>query len=97
MLKNYIITALRAFKQQKQHFILNLIGLSVGLAAAILVALFTVYEMSYDQQQPNAERVYRVYQDFPTLGMGAPIASATALTTMSDIAEIEDLFHLEML
>ena len=40
MILSYLITALRAFKNQKQHFILNVLGLSVGLAAAILVALF---------------------------------------------------------
>ena len=39
MILSYIITALRAFKLQKQHFALNVFGLSVGLAAAILVAL----------------------------------------------------------
>ncbi len=70
MIVNYLITALRAFKQQKQHFLLNVIGLSVGLAAAILVALFAKNELSFDQHQPNAERVYRVGQDYSKLGLG---------------------------
>ena len=65
MIANYLITALRAFKQQKQHFLLNVMGLSVGLAAAILVRMFAFNEASYDEQQPNADRVYRVYQNFP--------------------------------
>ena len=47
MILSYLITALRAFKNQKQHFILNVLGLSVGLAAAILVALFAKNELSY--------------------------------------------------
>ena len=58
MFINYVVTALRAFKQQKQHFLLNIVGLSVGLAAAILVAMFAFNEASYDEQQPNADRVY---------------------------------------
>ena len=66
MILSYLITALRAFKNQKQHFILNVLGLSVGLAAAILVALFAKNELSYDSQQPHAERVYRVGQDLKT-------------------------------
>ncbi|MBE0364592.1 hypothetical protein PULV_a2316 [Pseudoalteromonas ulvae UL12] len=97
MLKNYIITALRAFKQQKQHFILNLIGLSVGLAAAILVALFAQNELSYDAQQPHAERVYRIGQDFSKLGLSViPIFNYTLGTQAIDYSQVEEVFGLTM-
>jgi len=95
MLANYLITALRAFKQQKQHFLLNIIGLSVGLAAAILVALFAFNEASYDEQQPNAERVYRINQYFTSLGVGGPMANKDLMNTFKDMAEIEDILSLE--
>ncbi|NQZ05578.1 MAG: FtsX-like permease family protein [Algicola sp.] len=71
MLINYFTTATRAFKKDSQHFLLNVFGLSVGLAAAILVALFTLHEFSYDRQQPDAERVYRIAHDFSKIGMGS--------------------------
>ncbi len=96
MILSYLITALRAFKNQKQHFILNVLGLSVGLAAAILVALFAFYEASYDQQQPNADRVYRVYQYFPSLGMGAPVVNKDVISLLQNMAEIEDVLSLEL-
>lgn len=95
MIANYLITALRAFKQQKQHFLLNVIGLSIGLAAAILVAMFAFNEVSYDKQQPNAERVYRVNQYFTSLGVGGPMTNKDLMNTFKDMAEIEGILSLE--
>jgi putative ABC transport system permease protein len=94
MFINYLVTALRAFKQQKQHFLLNIVGLSVGLAAAILVAMFAFNEASYDEQQPNADRVYRVYQYFPSLSMGAPVINKDVIASFKDRADVEDTMSL---
>ncbi len=97
MLSNYLITALRAFKQQKQHFILNVLGLSVGLAAAILVALFAKNELSYDSQQPHAERVYRIAQDYSQLGLGVvPIFNYINGTRALEYSQVEEVFALTM-
>lgn len=96
MFINYVITALRAFKQQKQHFLLNIVGLSVGLAAAILVAMFAFNEASYDQQQPNSDRVYRVSQYFPSLNIGAPVANKSVIASLKDMVEVEDTMSLEL-
>ena len=98
MIVNYLITALRAFKQQKQHFLLNVIGLSVGLAAAILVALFAKNELSFDQHQPNAERVYRVGQDYSKLGLGViPIFNYNQGVRATEFSQVEDVFALKLI
>ena len=97
MILSYLITALRAFKNQKQHFILNVLGLSVGLAAAILVALFAKNELSYDSQQPHAERVYRVGQDFSKLGLAVvPIFNFVQSKQAEDYSQVEEVFGLTM-
>ena len=97
MFINYLVTALRAFKQQKQHFILNLLGLSIGLAAAILVALFAQNELSYDSQQPHAERVYRVGQDFSKLGLSViPIFNYSQAAKATEYSQVEEVFGLTM-
>ncbi|KTF13638.1 ABC transporter permease [Pseudoalteromonas sp. H105] len=97
MFKNYIMTAMRSFKQQKQHFILNVMGLSVGLAAAILVALFAQNELSYDSQQPHAEQVYRVGQDFSKLGLSViPIFNYSQAVQATDYTQVEEVFGLTM-
>ncbi|GEK08683.1 ABC transporter permease [Pseudoalteromonas peptidolytica] len=97
MIANYLITALRAFKQQKQHFVLNVLGLSVGLAAAILVALFAKNELAYDSQQPNADRVYRISQDFSELGLAVvPIFNYSNARLALEYSQVEDVFGLTM-
>jgi len=69
MFSTYLVTALRAIKKDKQHFFLNIIGFSIGLAAAILMALFAQHELSYDKQHPDSERVYLAHSDFTALGL----------------------------
>ena len=69
MIVNYLITALRSIRRNIQHFFLNVVGLSIGLAAAILMALFSENELSYDKQHPTYERIYLAHSDFTPLGL----------------------------
>ncbi|WP_448568131.1 FtsX-like permease family protein [Thalassotalea ganghwensis] len=98
MLNNRFTIAVRAFKKDSQHFLLNLFGLSVGLAAAILMVLFAQYEFSYDKQQPDAERVYRIAQDFSALGMGMmPFTHYNNSVISSKHSQVEDVFIISWL
>lgn len=95
MVINYLVTALRTFKQQKQHFILNILGLSVGLAAAILVALFARYELSFDKNHPNYESVYRLHLDLSAIGYEViPLTSSEIAQKLKSHKDIEDIFIL---
>ena len=69
MLWNYLTTACRAIKKDKQHFFINLIGFSTGLAAAILMALFAQHELSYDTHQPDSQSVYLAHTDYSAVGL----------------------------
>jgi putative ABC transport system permease protein len=59
MLKNYLITALRVSKRQKLYSFINVIGLSFGLASALLIGIYIADELSYDRHIPDADRIYR--------------------------------------
>jgi putative ABC transport system permease protein len=61
MFRNYLATALRNLVRNKLYAAINIIGLAVGLAAALLIALFVRDELSYDQWIPGHERVYAVH------------------------------------
>jgi putative ABC transport system permease protein len=93
MLQSYVATAVRHLVSQKLYSAINLVGLAVALAAAMLVGLFVRHELSYDRYHANAERVYRVSGFFsppgaPTLrGVGAPPIYAPLLA--ADFPEIE--------
>ena len=60
MFQNYLSTALRIFSRQKVYSLINVLGLSVGLAASFLIFFYIKDELSYDQFIDEAEKVYRV-------------------------------------
>ena len=60
MLKNYITTAINNLLKNKLYSAINIIGLSIGLAACIVIALYVMNQYSYDTQWENSDRIYRV-------------------------------------
>ncbi len=63
MLKNYYKVALRHLKRQPGYAALNILGLTIGIASALLIVLYLNQELSYDQHHINAERIYRISSD----------------------------------
>ncbi len=62
MLKNYLKTALRNIQKNKVYSVINVLGLTVGLAFFILIGLYARSELSYDRFHENRDRIYRVEQ-----------------------------------
>jgi putative ABC transport system permease protein len=60
MLKNYFKTAWRNLKRNKIYSAINISGIAIGLAAAWLIALYVLDELSYDHSFTHAGRIYRV-------------------------------------
>ena len=63
MLKNQLKTILRTLRTQSGYAILNITGLSVGIALSILALLYVQHEYSFDTSLSKADRIYRVIQD----------------------------------
>jgi putative ABC transport system permease protein len=63
MIRNYVKTAIRSLKKNKGFTILNVLGLSVGLATCLLIVFYVVDEFSYDRYNVNAERIYRITEN----------------------------------
>jgi putative ABC transport system permease protein len=64
MFKNYMKIAMRNLSKQKIYSAINILGLAVGLAGAILIFLFVQNELSYDRFHKNTENLYCVYVIF---------------------------------
>ena len=63
MLKNYLKIALRNLWKHKGFSAINIVGLSVGLAACIIIFLFVAYEKSFDNfHRKNIYRLDEVQQ-----------------------------------
>ena len=60
MLRNLLLTAFRSLKKNKFFSFLNMVGLGIGMAVFLLIALYVRFERSYENFVPNSENIYRV-------------------------------------
>jgi putative ABC transport system permease protein len=60
MIKNYFKTAWRNLKRNKIYSFINIAGLSLGLACAMLIMLYVKDEVSFDRFHKNVNNIYRV-------------------------------------
>jgi putative ABC transport system permease protein len=60
MLKNYFLVALRAFRRNKTFSFINIVGLSIGISASLVIFLLVQYDFSFDKFEKESSRIYRV-------------------------------------
>jgi putative ABC transport system permease protein len=99
MLRSYLSIALRHLVSQKLYSAINILGLAVGLACFILIAVFVQYELSYDRHYENADRIYRIQRDFYPVGRVfeqylATMAPAAAERLELDFPQIEQVVRI---
>lgn len=63
MLRNYFLIALRNLQRNSIYSFINITGLSVGIACAILILLWVADEASYDHFHKNHKRIYKVHMN----------------------------------
>ncbi|MCF0061030.1 ABC transporter permease [Dyadobacter chenwenxiniae] len=68
MLKNHLKIALRTVIRYRNYTVLNVLGLSVGVAACLLLYVVYTYESGFDKFHSKADRIYRIVRqnDYPT-------------------------------
>ncbi len=97
MFKHYIKIAWRNAIRQKQFTILNVLGLSIGIATCFIIGLYIHSEMTYDTFHERGERIYRVNQpniwrDWNEVSSATGPNVATALR--SDAPDFEEITRL---
>lgn len=60
MFKNYLTIAWRNLKRNKIYSFINIAGLSIGLACAMLIILYVKDEVSFDKFHHNVNNIYRI-------------------------------------
>ncbi|MFT3705389.1 MAG: ABC transporter permease [Agriterribacter sp.] len=60
MFRNYFKTAFRNLRRNKAYSLINILGLSLGLACAMLIILYVKDEVSYDRFHKNVNSIYRI-------------------------------------
>jgi putative ABC transport system permease protein len=97
MLKNYFRVAVRNILKHKFFAGINILGMTIGVTACLLISLYIINEFSYDRFHANADRIYQVGlhgkiggQDVRVTSTCPPMAAALR----SDIPEVESTMRL---
>ncbi len=61
--RHFVKTAWRNILRNKTYSVINIVGLAIGLACFLLIALYVLDELSYDRFNKNADRIYRTNVD----------------------------------
>ncbi|MEO1022128.1 MAG: ABC transporter permease [Bacteroidota bacterium] len=62
MLKNYIKTAFRNFTRYKSSFLINVSGLSIGLACSFLIFLWVLDELAVDRYHKDPDEIVQIME-----------------------------------
>ncbi len=92
MLRNYFKIAFRNLWRHRVFSFINIMGLTVGMTACLLIFLYVRFELSYDRFHPKGDRIYRIVADIKTptetLPSGGP-AWAVPGHIKFDFSEVE--------
>ncbi|MGM0573054.1 MAG: FtsX-like permease family protein [Bacteroidota bacterium] len=97
MIKNYLKTAFRNISRQKGYVFINIIGLAIGIASSMLIAIYIFSELSYDQHHEKKDRIYRVYLDGKINNqnlLSAWTPAPLAFTVKDKFPEVEEVVRI---
>jgi ABC-type antimicrobial peptide transport system permease subunit len=100
MIRNYFKVAFRNFWRHKLFTLINVIGLSIGISAALVIYLLIHYDLTFDKFHKDGHRIYRVVTNFTSQGTPwyasgvcgpLPWATKTQVTGLEETAPIWSL------
>jgi len=92
MFKNNLKIAFRNLWKHKAFSFINIMGLTVGMSACFLIALYVYFELSYDGFHTKADRIYRLVTDIksPSETLNVDVTSwSFAPNIKNDFPEVE--------
>jgi putative ABC transport system permease protein len=98
MLKNYLLTTWRSISKRKGFTLLNILGLSIGLAASLLILQYVKDELSYDDFHIHGQNIYRLqydhYRDRELVFQCATAFNKIGPSLKADYPEVENFCRL---
>ncbi|HEY0679354.1 MAG TPA: ABC transporter permease [Chitinophagaceae bacterium] len=100
MLIHYIKIALRNLAKQKGLTLINVLGLSIGLACFTLFLLYSVNELTFDRFHTKADNIYRVYRSAAPMGddpgnMDSYMPMPLGPALKQDLADVEEFVRMQ--
>ena len=93
MLKNYLLTSLRNLYKHFVYSLINMVGLGLGLATCLLLAIWIRHELSFDRFHEKADQIYRASLEYSFGGQTSKTSvSPTALlpALQKNFSEVEN-------
>lgn len=76
MIRNYFKIALRNIWKGSTLSAINIFGLSIGISAALVIWMIVYYDLSFEKDRPNKDRIYRIVSD---MSFGNTIINSSAV------------------
>ena len=93
MLRNFFKVTVRNLWRNKSFSAINILGLAIGMASALLIGLWINNELSYDRFYDKADRIYRLYSREEINGQVSAwprVSSQLATELKANYGEVED-------
>lgn len=97
MLANYLKVAYRHLTKHKIYTVINISGLSLGIACSVLVMLYVADEFSYDNFHSKSDRIFRITEDISLRSGISDLVTVPAQigpSMASEFPEIESMVRI---
>jgi putative ABC transport system permease protein len=97
MFKNLLKHSLRSFRRQRAYIIINILGLSIGIACSLVISLYVISEASYDKYNVKKDRIFRLILNGKIGGQeitGAYTPPPMGKTLAQEFPEVEDFLRM---
>lgn len=84
MIKNYFLIAWRTMTRNKVYTVINVLGLSLGVSACLIVYMVVVHEFSFDRFHADGDRIFRIKTHDDVVGWTCACSPAPAFITLRD-------------
>ena len=94
MIKNYLTIAFRTLSKNKVFTAINILGLSIGISASLVIYLLVNYHFNFDKFEKDGDRIYRVVSNFSFAGevyRNSGVANPMGAAVKSEVAGLESV------
>jgi putative ABC transport system permease protein len=98
MFSNLFKYSIRSFKRQRSYIVINILGLSIGIACSLLIALYVINEAGYDKFNVKKDRIFRLVLNGKIRGqeiIGAYTCIPIGPTMAKEYPEVEDFLRMQ--
>lgn len=88
MLHHSLLLVIRHLWKNRFYSLLTIAGLAIGLSAALIIFRVVSYDFSFDRQQPDKDRIYRLVTQPQTNGVSPGLAGVPLPVALNDFSQV---------